>query len=167
MSHLDSLEGLGERTYLVHLNENTVGSAHLDTLFKELHVGNEEVVTYQLAAVANLGGQLHPVFPVVLVESILNRIDRILGNQFLEICDLLLCGELLAIRILGHSILQLAIVVEPLAIFLNGKLRSRAVHSNLHRSEEHTSELQSRQYLVCRLLLEKKKEKVLTLATAI
>src|SRR5947209_10816124 len=26
----------------------------------------------------------------------------------------------------------------------------------LHRSEEHTSELQSRQYLVCRLLLEKK-----------
>src|SRR5438445_9183395 len=29
----------------------------------------------------------------------------------------------------------------------------------LERSEEHTSELQSRQYLVCRLLLEKKKEK--------
>src|SRR3712207_7938482 len=29
------------------------------------------------------------------------------------------------------------------------------------RSEEHTSELQSRQYLVCRLLLEKKKHKEL------
>src|SRR3712207_8996487 len=28
------------------------------------------------------------------------------------------------------------------------------------RSEEHTSELQSRQYLVCRLLLEKKKSKI-------
>src|SRR3712207_8263408 len=28
------------------------------------------------------------------------------------------------------------------------------------RSEEHTSELQSRQYLVCRLLLEKKKQPV-------
>src|SRR3712207_8849550 len=28
----------------------------------------------------------------------------------------------------------------------------------LFRSEEHTSELQSRQYLVCRLLLEKKKK---------
>src|SRR3712207_7131911 len=28
----------------------------------------------------------------------------------------------------------------------------------LERSEEHTSELQSRQYLVCRLLLEKKKQ---------
>src|SRR3712207_8494212 len=33
----------------------------------------------------------------------------------------------------------------------NGRARDR-------RSEEHTSELQSRQYLVCRLLLEKKKK---------
>src|SRR3712207_7404975 len=30
--------------------------------------------------------------------------------------------------------------------------------AGLDRSEEHTSELQSRQYLVCRLLLEKKKD---------
>src|SRR3712207_7778634 len=30
------------------------------------------------------------------------------------------------------------------------------------RSEEHTSELQSRQYLVCRLLLEKKKRKYIS-----
>src|SRR3712207_7806178 len=33
------------------------------------------------------------------------------------------------------------------------------------RSEEHTSELQSRQYLVCRLLLEKKKKRSLDLMT--
>src|SRR3712207_8833462 len=32
-----------------------------------------------------------------------------------------------------------------------------AVSLDIERSEEHTSELQSRQYLVCRLLLEKKK----------
>src|SRR3712207_9493962 len=31
------------------------------------------------------------------------------------------------------------------------------------RSEEHTSELQSRQYLVCRLLLEKKKKLIMSL----
>src|SRR3712207_7008860 len=36
----------------------------------------------------------------------------------------------------------------------------RCVH--VARSEEHTSELQSRQYLVCRLLLEKKKKKLTT-----
>src|SRR3712207_7749493 len=31
---------------------------------------------------------------------------------------------------------------------------------SVKRSEEHTSELQSRQYLVCRLLLEKKKSEI-------
>src|SRR3712207_8733152 len=36
------------------------------------------------------------------------------------------------------------------------RLRQRQVAGQ--RSEEHTSELQSRQYLVCRLLLEKKKK---------
>src|SRR3712207_6865324 len=35
---------------------------------------------------------------------------------------------------------------------------SLASRMNDSRSEEHTSELQSRQYLVCRLLLEKKSE---------
>src|SRR3712207_7437679 len=38
-------------------------------------------------------------------------------------------------------------------------LQARMAASGRHRSEEHTSELQSRQYLVCRLLLEKKKKK--------
>src|SRR3712207_8945759 len=38
------------------------------------------------------------------------------------------------------------------------KIHARGVEFKVsHRSEEHTSELQSRQYLVCRLLLEKKK----------
>src|SRR3712207_7539762 len=34
----------------------------------------------------------------------------------------------------------------------------RSAGRDVRRSEEHTSELQSRQYLVCRLLLEKKKK---------
>src|SRR5947209_15535174 len=34
---------------------------------------------------------------------------------------------------------------------------TQCLSGELSRSEEHTSELQSRQYLVCRLLLEKKK----------
>src|SRR3989449_7304909 len=37
---------------------------------------------------------------------------------------------------------------------------ARGRHSPLPRSEEHTSELQSRLHLVCRLLLEKKKEQL-------
>src|SRR5947209_10678140 len=35
--------------------------------------------------------------------------------------------------------------------------RASRLYAPVVRSEEHTSELQSRQYLVCRLLLEKKK----------
>src|SRR3712207_8235523 len=40
---------------------------------------------------------------------------------------------------------------------LGGVRQPVDVHEGGARSEEHTSELQSRQYLVCRLLLEKKK----------
>src|SRR3712207_6892404 len=39
-----------------------------------------------------------------------------------------------------------------------GWLSRNSHHKRAARSEEHTSELQSRQYLVCRLLLEKKKK---------
>src|SRR2546422_8429943 len=38
-----------------------------------------------------------------------------------------------------------------------GGMRVRRKTPEFHRSEEHTSELQSRLHLVCRLLLEKKK----------
>src|SRR6202012_6203641 len=41
----------------------------------------------------------------------------------------------------------------------SGPIRIQFVASQLVRSEEHTSELQSHSDLVCRLLLEKKKEK--------
>src|SRR3712207_7088315 len=39
-----------------------------------------------------------------------------------------------------------------------GRGAARRVRAAPRRSEEHTSELQARQYLVCRLLLEKKKK---------
>src|SRR3712207_8521756 len=42
------------------------------------------------------------------------------------------------------------------------RVRDRVARAGA-RSEEHTSELQSRQYLVCRLLLEKKKKKMSTI----
>src|SRR3712207_8360824 len=43
------------------------------------------------------------------------------------------------------------------------KVTVRSVKVKEVRSEEHTSELQSRQYLVCRLLLEKKKKQYIKL----
>src|SRR5947209_12553661 len=53
---------------------------------------------------------------------------------------------------------------QRLAVYLGEPTATRVATSRKLRppplrSEEHTSELQSRQYLVCRLLLEKKKKK--------
>src|SRR2546430_8183291 len=45
------------------------------------------------------------------------------------------------------------------SLCLYGRTLSRGRHRRLGRSEEHTSELQSQSNLVCRLLLEKKKNK--------
>src|SRR3712207_7189843 len=64
--------------------------------------------------------------------------------------------------------------VKPAAYMWPPYCSSKSLHSTIalctsnpcteraepERSEEHTSELQSRQYLVCRLLLEKKKKNV-------
>src|SRR3712207_9022401 len=46
-----------------------------------------------------------------------------------------------------------------------GTRNPRTPSSVWARSEEHTSELQSRQYLVCRLLLEKKKNNIIHIST--
>src|SRR3712207_9284241 len=50
-------------------------------------------------------------------------------------------------------------LVRVRAIAAFGRLLATPLQERRTRSEEHTSELQSRQYLVCRLLLEKKKTK--------
>src|SRR5258708_25051710 len=59
----------------------------------------------------------------------------------------------------------MALLITPYAFDMTTPVSSRGIgmlianeHSSLlHRSEEHTSELQSPDHLVCRLLLEKKK----------
>src|SRR3712207_7742251 len=48
---------------------------------------------------------------------------------------------------------------SPAVLAALGSTLSNKYAEGYPRSEEHTSELQSRQYLVCRLLLEKKKSK--------
>src|SRR2546425_7917605 len=51
--------------------------------------------------------------------------------------------------------------VDGLGQFIGQPLVAGGNHRGLVRSEEHTSELQSLAYLVCRLLLEKKKKHML------
>src|SRR3989442_8926881 len=67
-------------------------------------------------------------------------------------------GELLAaVDRAGADVIELGVPFsDPLA---DGPVIQRASERALRRSEEHTSELQSRPHLVCRLLLEKKKKR--------
>src|SRR5258707_1726292 len=63
-----------------------------------------------------------------------------------------------------YTTLFRSILLQSPVLYINGHGRITFVGlakeplSIPERSEEHTSELQSRQYLVCRLLLEKKKQ---------
>src|SRR5258705_7369894 len=54
-----------------------------------------------------------------------------------------------------HVVCRLSIVVFFASVMYIGR---RSIFTDLIRSEEHTSELQSLRHLVCRLLLEKKKK---------
>src|SRR5207253_10930207 len=61
-----------------------------------------------------------------------------------------------------HGLLRTPVSVPPEGLVLASAERehqSLRRHADGGRSEEHTSELQSRGHLVCRLLLEKKKHK--------
>src|SRR5690625_5633801 len=64
---------------------------------------------------------------------------------------------LLKIRRMKVNIVVLLLLIILHQLFLNRFERFGQIYSFL-RSEEHTSELQSRGHLVCRLLLEKKKK---------
>src|SRR5687768_17641744 len=70
--------------------------------------------------------------------------------------------DVVALDLPMHALDQRPIVLRGLAARhdqgLAGQLEQRFVSASVLRSEEHTSELQSRLHLVCRLLLEKKKQ---------
>src|SRR3712207_7441753 len=59
---------------------------------------------------------------------------------------------------LSRSACTIPVAPPPCDATRTGSLRNDSSPRLSTRSEEHTSELQSRQYLVCRLLLEKKKK---------
>src|SRR5690349_23017551 len=78
-------------------------------------------------------------------------------HDALPICDVVLRALLFGIGENPRGLVELDKLAE---IHKGGEVgRARRL---LHRSEEHTSELQSRRDLVCRLLLEKKKLVIIT-----
>src|SRR2546425_6772572 len=60
-----------------------------------------------------------------------------------------------------RAVEHVAIVRDPVVALHRGQMRREPRRGFGVRSEEHTSELQSLAYLVCRLLLEKKKHHII------
>src|SRR3712207_7314619 len=83
------------------------------------------------------------------------------GSLFPFVFITIACGALSGFHALISSGTTPKMVAKESQVRLIGYggmlMESFVAISALIRSEEHTSELQSRQYLVCRLLLEKKK----------
>src|SRR5690625_5629745 len=74
------------------------------------------------------------------------RVPRSSKRKILDLCA-------------GHGVVPLLLSPKTNAQITGVEVQGRLVHMAERRSEEHTSELQSRGHLVCRLLLEKKKSK--------
>src|SRR3712207_8641250 len=66
-----------------------------------------------------------------------------------------LAAEGRTVFVSSHLMSEMALTADHLVVIGRGRVLADC---STARSEEHTSELQSRQYLVCRLLLEKKKK---------
>src|SRR3712207_8788790 len=83
-----------------------------------------------------------------------------ISNGVLLLAGALLLGRGLPCELTVHLRLSAAALARRLEPQLHWTLPAYHRYDAEHdpRSEEHTSELQSRQYLVCRLLLEKKKK---------
>src|ERR1035437_10492288 len=86
--------------------------------------------------------------------------NRAAGDHFFDRAQLRLFGTRIVTHVLAGSWFITADHLVP------AEAPDFTIHRAKHdRSEEHTSELQSRQYLVCRLLLEKKHDNSRNTAT--
>src|SRR3712207_7470810 len=114
-----------------------------------------------------------------LLDNVFGFLDNNLGGSRRYLHEL--CEALIPLKKTWGRALTFNVLKDEETVRLMAKAGCRYVYTGLEslnpdsikamnkgqnkisRSEEHTSELQSRQYLVCRLLLEKKQKKQLRL----
>src|SRR5947209_19845143 len=91
----------------------------------------------------------------------LARYIYIITNNYYHICFLMIRRPPRSTLFPYTTLFRSGVGKTTVMVALTEALRRRGRRVAVFkcRSEEHTSELQSRQYLVCRLLLEKKKKK--------
>ena len=111
VSHFDSVQSFGQRTDLVYFDQDRVCTSLLDTHCEEVNVRNEQVITYQLAAVADTFSQFLPAFPVVFAHTVFDGVDWEFVDQFFQVVDLFFGGTFLA-----FGTFKLGIVVDTVMV---------------------------------------------------
>ena len=119
MRHLNRLKRLGDRADLVQLDEDGVRCAELNALLQTLRVRDEEIIADELNLVAECLRHRLPAVPVLLVETVLDRVDRELVDERLPMLDEIIRRELLA---------GLRLMIEPLALLLVLPLGGSRIH---------------------------------------
>src|SRR5690606_27427436 len=143
----------GSQQVLAGLNSLKGGSTEIYTGLQQLQPGSENLLTglQQLSAGANQlyagiavgdGTQANPG-----LAKGLNQLATVLQSKQADIAQMAQ----------GAALLQTLAQAPGMEAYRENLLALSAGLGELGRSEEHTSELQSRENLVCRLLLEKKK----------
>ena len=79
--HLDGGEGFAEGADLVDLDEDGIADAIADAAFKSFRIGDEEVIANQLYPIGQGSSQAGPAVPIVFVDAVFDRDDRIAGGQ--------------------------------------------------------------------------------------
>src|ERR1035437_1293981 len=113
----------------------SIAERHFDTLAKLFAGAEPPILEFVQSAINELANLFEGV--LLVAELSPKTLDRVLSF-----------GEIISSKILSAKLTELGVENE----WTDSRL---LIRTDSNRSEEHTSELQSRQYLVCRLLLEK------------
>src|SRR5688572_6652859 len=135
----DRVEGFGERPDLVDLDQDRVGDAAGDAALEAGGLGDEEVVADELAARAELVGERLPAGPVVLIEAVLDRDQRVLlGPAGVELDHL---GRAARLALVGVDALGLVVELRRRDVERERDLLARLVAGLADRLEQEAERL--------------------------
>jgi hypothetical protein len=107
LTELDGVERLSKSSDLVHLDQDGVSHAEIDSLLKEINIGDKKIVTDELHFVANLVGEDFPTIPVVLITTVFDGVDGVLLTEFREVS-----GLLFGVTLGSTFALKLSVVID-------------------------------------------------------
>mmetsp|Transcript_26284 Transcript_26284/g.32863 ORF Transcript_26284/g.32863 Transcript_26284/m.32863 type:complete len:241 (+) Transcript_26284:410-1132(+) len=127
LRHRHGVDRFGDRSDLVNLEQQRIAGVLFDGLLHTSRVGDEEIITDNLAPVTKLGGGSGVRQKIVLVEGVLDRDHGVVVDERLVQLSQFLARHLLRAVV----VLSLEIQVVQLLVALP-ELRCSDVHAYLH-----------------------------------